>query len=144
MPDVCGLSDLKSDLWLRLGALALKCSGLVGRRLDRGNVLWYAGIGDKFETSSASSERSSSACSGMFGSIASPLHDTGYDSSIALLSGLLLRPELKGDAGRLGAVWPKVMNRPLESTPGDECALCINGIVIPREVCGRPCGVEGE
>lgn len=77
------------------------------------------------------------------GSIASPLHETGYDSSIAFLRGLLRRPLLNGEAGRRGVVNAGVMNLPLESTPGDECALCMRGIVNPVEVCGLVI-VEGE
>lgn len=89
------------------------------------------------------SERSSSACSGMLGSMAKPLHETGYDSSMALLRGLLRRPLLNGEAGLRGVMNAGVMNLPLESTPGDECALCIRGIVNPLEVCGLVI-VEGE
>ena len=59
-------------------------------------------------------------------------------------SGLRRRPALSGEAGRLGALCPGVMNLPLESTPGDECALCIRGIVRPVPVCGRDIGVDGD
>ena len=36
------------------------------------------------------------------------------------------------------------MNLPLESTPGDECALCIRGGIEPVEVCGRAIGVDED
>jgi hypothetical protein len=66
-------------------------------------------------------EISSSACSGMFGSMYSPLHvgPAGYASSIADLNGLLRRVERpRGEAGRCGAVTAGMMNLPVESTPG--------------------------
>jgi len=92
------------------------------------------------------SDRSSSACSGILGSIARPLQETGYDSSIAVRRGLRLRPALSGEAGRRGFVWywPGVMNLPLASRPGDECALCIGGGVRPVEICGCAIGVRED
>lgn len=98
---VCGLTALCSDRACSVGALALGCSGLAGRLLERGKVLLYEGMGERLERSSV---KSSSACSGILGSIAKPLQDTGYDSSIALRRGLLRRPELRGEAGRRGVV----------------------------------------
>ena len=102
MPPACGLIARMSVRGpASEGALALAWRGLVGRRRERGNVLWYVGIGEICERPSGSlSERSSSACSGIFGSIARPLQETGYDSSMAIRRGLLLRPELSGEAGR--------------------------------------------
>jgi hypothetical protein len=64
---------------------------------------------------------SSSACSGIFGSIFKPLQVgmTGYESSTVARSGLLRRPEYEeGDEGRRGARGR--MMRPVASTPGDE------------------------
>lgn len=85
--------------------LTLVCSGLAGRLLDRGNVLLYEGRGDKWDNSpSAKFDRSNTAFSGMFGSILSPLQETGYDSSIVDRRGLRLRPEVRGDTGLRGTV----------------------------------------
>jgi hypothetical protein len=71
---------------------------------------------------------SSSACSGMLGSIFRPLHVgiLGYESSIVARKGLLRRPEYAdGDDGRRGATGR--MKRPVASTPGDEWARCMGG-----------------
>lgn len=77
--------------------------------------------------------------------MARPLHEyeTGYGSSIAPRRGLRLRPELSGEAGRRG-VWPIVTNFPLESTPGDECALCMRGVVKLLETCDLAMSVDGD
>lgn len=109
-----------------VGALALACRGLVGRLLKRGNVLLaYDGDGCAPQWSGPNS---SSACSGMFGSRLKVLHEgeVGYASSIADRIGLLRRPWFpSGDAGLRGTA-PRSggMKRPVESTPGEECARC--------------------
>jgi len=101
LPDRCGLTALACND----GALALWCSGLVGRRRVRGKVFGYEGVAGNGDRS-PSAESSSSACSGMFGSMFNPLHDgvPGYDSSIAERSGLRLLPACNGDDGLRGAV----------------------------------------
>lgn len=90
---------------------------------------------------------SSSACSGMFGSIFRPLHELGNDSSNVDRNGLRRLPALIGEDGRRGAKCPGcigVMNRPDESRPGDEYALCIGGIVAEGPgVYDRVSGVVG-
>lgn len=102
---MCGLAERVS--WRgkeRVGALAEGCSGLAGRRRERGNVLWYEGMGEVWPNSSAKcSVRSSSACSGMLGSMLRL--ERGYASSIALRRGERLRPALRGEAGLRGAEW---------------------------------------
>jgi len=70
-----------------------------------------------------------------------PYHDEGYVSSIVLM-GLLLRPEVSGDDGLPGAVKLGVTTRPDESTPGEECALCIKGIAGDEQ--SRECVLGGE
>lgn len=107
------------------------------RRRARGNVFEKDARGEGLERS-MSEDSSSSACSGIFGSIFSPLHDgpVGYGSSMVVLSGLLLLPECNGEDG-LRMVAYGLMYRPEESTPGEEWARCIGGTLAaaPDKTC---------
>jgi hypothetical protein len=78
-------------------------------------------------------EMSSSAFSGIFGSMLRPLHVgmPGYESSIVARSGLLRRPGYAdGDDGRRGACGR--IKRPVVSIPGDEWARCIGGAYVDK------------
>lgn len=97
LPSIPGLMDRACNE----GALALWCSGLVVRLLDRGKVFEMDEIGEAWDRSRP--ESSNSSFSGMLGSMLRPLQDgpTGYESSKADRRGLLLRDEDKGDIGLL-------------------------------------------
>ena len=127
--------------WYSTGALALACSGLFSVRRERGNVLLaYEGEG------CVPKSNSSSAFSGMFGSRLRLLHDgeAGYESSITR-RGLLRRPWWpNGDAGRRWLPRGVGMNRPEESTPGEECALCRGCEPMLDEEVDRRCFPPGD